>query len=288
LFEALRAGMGAEMRFSELIEEFEEHIRSEPAPEIFWKLAPELFTKVLEDRLHTEAVNELLAGIRDRDLPVTAHHTAGQFIALHTSPYSSWAIIFHKSPTRFLYLSPVDAIQARIGGDDLEVARFVCRQPDRFDILQPDLELVGQEAVAAPTGTVFNRHGRCEILDWRTAGSSSRPGVTLRVNSGLLADFEWAFDRVTRKPVGLSGIDPIQSNLTTIFSLLAAAGDRASIEHLRPFLDCSQHFLRWQAAQAIAAIDADEGRTSVAALVDDAHVEVRVAARRSLDQLAAA
>jgi len=276
------------MTFFELIAEMEARLKASASPDAFWKYAPELFSAVLENGLHTKAVNGLLAGIRDENLPITANHTAGQFIALHTSPYSSWAIIFHKSPIRFLYLSPVDALQVRIGGSELDVTRFHCEEPEAFDVLQPDLELIEGDPIPAPIGTVFARHGRREILDWQTGPGSLRPGVTLRINSGLLADFEWAFDRGTRRPVGLSGIDPVRSNMTTIFSLLASVGDQSSIEHLRPFLGSDKHFLRWHATQTIAAIDADEGKACVTALVDDPHVEVRSAARKSLEDLASA
>lgn len=276
------------MKFSELIEEMEAHLKASASPGEFWKHAPGLFSAVLENELHTKALNELLEGIRDENLPITANHTAGQFIALHTSPYSSWAIIFHKSPIRFLYLSPVDALQARIGGSKLDVTRFHCEEPAAFDILQPRLELVEDDPMSAPIDAVFTRHGRREILDWRTSPGSLRPGVTLRINSGLLADFEWAFDRGTKRPVGLSGIDPLKSNMTTIFSLLASVGDQSSIEHLRPFLGSDKHFLRWHAAQTIAAIDAAEGIACVTALADDPHVEVRSAARKSLEDFASA
>ena len=276
------------MEFAELIEELEARISASPSPDTFSRYAKELFSTVLENRLHVKAANELLAGIRDRDMPITALNTSGEFIALHTSAYCSWAIIFHKVPARFLYLSPVDAVQARIGGAELVVTRYSCAGPESFDILQPDLELVASAPIQAAVGEIFTRHGRREILDWQTVAGQTKTGATLRVNSGLRADFEWAVDRRTRRPLGLSGMDPVKSNLTTIFSLLGSIGDKSSIGPLQPFLASDKHFMRWSAAQAIAAIDAEAGVESVTALVDDPHVEVRNAARKSLERLVAA
>jgi hypothetical protein len=276
------------VEFSELIEELEARLMASPSPDTFSRYAPEVFSTVLQDRLHVKVMNELLSGIRDRNMPITALNTSGEFIALHTSAYCSWAIIFHKVRARFLYLSPVDALQARVGGAELFVTRYSCEEPEAFDILQPDLELVSSETVQAALGEVFTRHGRREILDWQTGAGETRTGTTLRVNSGLRADFEWAVDRETRRPVGLSGMDPVNSNMTTIFSLLASIGDKSSIESLRPFLASDKHFMRWSAAKAIAAIDAEAGMESVTALVDDPHLEVRNAARKSLDRLVAA
>jgi hypothetical protein len=274
--------------FSDLISEMDARLEAKPSAETFWEEIPALFSKVLAEGLHIKALNSLLAAVRDENMLVTAQHTAGQFVALHISPFSSWAIIFHKVPHQFLYLSPVDALQTAIGGADLEVTRYTCEQPSTFEVLQRDLPIVAGEPEAAPRGAIFTRHGCREILDWQTVAGADRPGVTLRVNSGLRAEFEWAVDRQTRRPVGLSGIDQVRSNLITIFSLLSSVGDPQSIEHLRPFLGADKHFVRWSAARTIAAIDAGEGLASVEALADDPHEEVRRAARNALAGLASA
>ena len=275
------------MTFSEIITGFDEAVRK-GGIDAFWNLAPGLFARALDEKLHVAALNQVLADVRDRNLPVTAHHTAGQFVALHTSPYSSWAMIFHRLPPTFLYLSPVDALQARIGGAELSVTRYSCEEPRSFDLLQPDLQLSQTEQSRAPLDVAFRRHGCREILDWASEEGAARPGVTLRVNSGLLAEFEWAFGRETKRPAGISGVDPVRSNLVTVFSLLASVGDRTSIEELKPFLGGDKHFVRWAAARAIAAIDPSEGVESIRALADDSHIEVRTAAREALNQLAAA
>jgi hypothetical protein len=275
------------LTFAAAIRELDDATRS-GGIEAFWALAPDLFSRVLVEKLHVAALNEILAGIRDKNLPITAHHTAGQFVALHTSPHSNWAMIFHRMPPTFLYLSPVDALQARIGGAELTITRYTCEQPKAFDLLQPDLRLTKGESSPAPLGEPFRRHGCREILDWSSEEGNCRAGVTLRVNSGLLAEFEWAFDRETLGPVGISGVDPVRSNLVTIFTLLASVGDPTSIEQLQPFLAGDKHFVRWAAARAIAAIDAAEGIASIRALANDPHSEVRMAARHALDQMASA
>ena len=276
------------MRFIELIEEVEAKIAETAAPDGFWQYMPSFFEKALSTGVYKKALNDILISIRDRSAPITAQHTAGQFIALHSTPWSNWSLIYHGDPARFLYLSPTDALQARVGGSDLLVGRYSCAQPASFEVLEPQLRLEEQGEAEAAVGAVFTRHGRHEILDWRASPGASRPGVTLRVNSGPLADFEWAFDRATLKPVGLTPIDPVESNLSTIFSLLSAVGDPGSVEHLEPFLASKRHFVRWNAAQAIAALDSDACVGALGTLADDPHPEVRAAARNSLQRLAAA
>lgn len=276
------------MRLIELIKEVEARIAEEASPDGFWRYMPSFFEEVISAGLYKTALNDILISIRDRSAPITAQHTAGQFIALHSTPWSNWSLIYHRDPASFLYLSPTDALQARVGGSDLLVGRFTCAQPASFEMLQPQLTLEDHGVREARLGTVFTRKGRHEILDWRAKSGAARPGVTLRVNSGPLADFEWAFDRSTLKPVGLTPIDPVESNLSTIFSLLSAVGDAGSVEHLEPFLTSKRHFVRWNAAQAIAALDVDACASALSRLADDPHPEVRAAARSSLQRLAAA
>lgn len=276
------------MTFGDRVRDFDDALKRRPDEGTFWELAPELFATVLREGLHIAALNGFLAGVRDRNMPVTANHPAGQFVALHMSPYSGWAIIFHQAPPTFLYLSPLDALQARIGGAELSVTRYSCPRPDSFDLLDRQLRLDPHSPQPAPLNAVFARHGCREILDWRSPAGSAHPGVTLRVNSGLRAEYEWAFDRETLQPIGLSAVDPVRSNLLTIFSLLASAGDDRSIPHLQPFLASDKHFVRWGAARAIAAIDRGEGMASLRALADDPHLEVRTAARTALETLASA
>lgn len=276
------------MRFAELVSDVEARIAEDTSDDSFLTHMPELFEHVLASGAYKKALNDILAAIRDHNKAITARHTAGQFIALHSTPWSNWSIIYHKDPARFLYLAPVDALQAPVGGSELSVGRFSCTRPVAFDMLQRDLELRDEGHRTGRRGEVFTRRGREEILDWSVAATAARPGVTLRVNSGPLDAFEWAFDRATMRAVGLSPIDPIESNLSTVFTLLAAVGERSSVEQLLPFLGSKRHFVRWNALQAIGALDEAACAEGLRCLADDPHPEVRKAARRALEPSRAA
>jgi hypothetical protein len=63
-----------------------------------------------------------------------------------------------------------------------------------------------------------------------------------------------------RTPVGKSGAnltpaDPIASNLTTMFDLLADIATPTSIECLEPFTRYELHFVGWRAIRSIFGID---------------------------------
>jgi hypothetical protein len=275
------------MSFTEELTTLDARIAESQSEEGFWEHVPPFFADTLRTGSYRKGLNEILIAVRDRNTPITAKHTAGQFIALHSSPWTNWSIIFHKRPAQFLYLSPVDALQARVGGTPLKVGRYSCKRPGSFDLLERDLPLTFDGCDEAKLDVQFERRGREQILDWSALDEEGGPGVTLRVNSGPLAPFEWAFDRTTLRPAGLSPIDPIESNVSTIFSLLAAVGERQSVEYLLPFLESERHFMRWNAIQAIAALDKDSSIAGLQRLADDPHPEVRAAARRSLAQLIA-
>ena len=271
------------MEFMDVVQSVDAEIERVRDSQSFYALAEKPFADVISLKLHVQALNKLLCAVRDEHLPITARHTSGRYIILHSSPLSSWALIFHDVPSQYLYLSPVYVLQANVGEpSSLSVERYCCSAPRDFGHLEDSVELgVGTSEDASP-GVVLKRNGTTDILDWRRADSQSRPGVTLRINSYALAPFEWAFDRKTRRPVGLSPIHSIESNLTTLLSLLAVCGNERTVEITQELLTHERHFLRWAAAKTIASLDGSAGVQAALRLADDAHPEVRAAARAAL------
>lgn len=174
-----------------------------------------------------------------------------------------------------------NVLQANVGVNDaLAVDRYVCVEPQDFSQLDRTIQLTGGHNEDCSFGTILKRRGTTDILDWRKSSDSIKPGVTLRINSLAVAQFEWAFDRQSRRAVGLSPVQGLESNLTTLLSLLAVCGNSRTIELAQPLLQHERHFLRWAAAKTIAALDSEAGWVAVQSLLDDPHPEVREVARR--------
>lgn len=271
------------MNFTDVALSVDESMARERDPAAFFEVARPAFQKVLDEGLHVSALNALLVRIRDEHLPITARHTSGRFIILHSSPLGSWALVFHDEPSKYLYLSPVHVLQSNIGSaTSLRVERYQCTAPSDFSRLDPAVELSFLREESCRPGEILERSGLTEVLDWRRSRVDRSAAVSLRLNSLALAPFVWAFERSSSKPVGLSPVEGLESNLSTLLTLLAVCGNGRTVELLEPLLHHERHFVRWAVARTIAALDADAGRRAASSLVNDVHPEVRAASKRAL------
>ncbi|WP_156457769.1 HEAT repeat domain-containing protein [Altererythrobacter sp. Root672] len=268
------------MEFNEIAQHLDDEIIRARDPDAFFDLSLSVFAEALARNLHVEVMNGILTQIRDNHLPITADRTSGSFIVLHRTPFSGWSVIFHNRITRYLYLSPINAIQSNIGKtDSVKVVRYRCNRPNDFSVLDRDLSITEIESVTPGKNQIVMRPGSTDILDWRPASDTGARGLTLRLNGSPLESFEWTFSRETNKAIALAPIESFESNLTTLLTLLSTCGNGETVDLVLPLLQHERHFVRWAAAQTIAAIDEEAGLKAIAKLTSDPHPEVRSLAR---------
>lgn len=236
----------------------------------------------ISSKLYVNAMNDVVRGVAERDRVANINITNGAFIFFSANSHSNWSFIFHKRKLDYLYLSPLSVVQAQIQGPALQLSQYKCVGLDSLDTFNPEASLELVDAKLASKGELFSRKARSEILDWHSATPDAEPGVTIRVNSVTPSSFEWYFDRATFLPRGMIPINVVDSNVTTLLSLLQVAGNQDSIDCVQPLLSSPAHYVRWAAAQTIAAINAEQGVLTIRELVNDPHEEVRTAARGHL------
>lgn len=266
--------------FSDLVLEGDELIaRSNSDFEAFMAIEP-IFTQLVSGREFLHALHGLLeenlAGKRE----VTPDISSGQFMVLHGSRIASWAILNHGRRNRHLYLAPAHSMSASIAAAPVAIHRFDAPADLDLSVLREDVQLVDRGQAIPEINEIFSKDGRREILD--VAPAANRPALTFRVNTMPFDDFEWSFDRSTLRPLQISSMKQVDSNLTTIFDLLAAVRSPRSLEHLERYAIHPTHFVRWKAIQTISAIDKEMALLFVKGAADDRHPHVRAAARATL------
>lgn len=240
------------------------------------------FNAIVDERLYIPRLNAIIAANLAGKMEVTPDLSSGQFFLLHGSPVASWAILIHSRRSRHLYLTPSHSMSAHITDAPVTVDRY--QVPSGFDLQTYDeaVQLRLKDSGQPSERSVFVKHGTQEILDVTPA--ATEPAYTLRVNTVPFGDFEWSFSRETLRPVQMNAVKRLDSNLTTIFDLLAAVGSPDSLDQLDTYTKHPAHFVRWRAVQTIGAIDEARGAELVLEAVNDPHPHVREAARTTLAQ----
>lgn len=267
---------------AELAQSFDDHLPDQVSFDALASAEP-LFAKAVADKLHLEAMHKLLRRNLEEQFEVTPDISSGPFVVLYGSRKTTWAILRHIGHSRQIYLSPTHTISAKVAGGALRLNRYSVA--DQFDLERFDASVRIQEVDARlmEEGEIHLKDGKSEITDFHAKAGA--PAFSLRVNTLPFNDYEWAFDRTTMRAASISGIRQAESNLTTIFDLLAAVGSPRSIEHVGRFVGHPMHFVRWKAAQTLFSINGEAGLYAVRGLENDPHPEIRAAACRTLTAL---
>ncbi len=278
----------------EVFDEFAAHANSEIEKhdvedfDAFIEIAGNSLRHAIKEKLYISALNQLLGNLAKKEQVVNISTTNGSFIFFSANSHSNWSFIFHGKPQKFLYLSPLSVVQSYICGAGLSVERFHCEPQPSMDELNSGVRLTAEGAQAAKPGQIYSRKARSQILDWhslddRGVDNPPGPGVTIRINSVIPSSFEWYFDRTALRPLGMIPINVLESNVTTLLSLLAVAGDDHTVDYVKPLVESPVHYIRWAAVQTISALNSAQGLSCLTKLAEDAHPEVRTAARAHLD-----
>ncbi|MGH6616344.1 HEAT repeat domain-containing protein [Sphingomonas sp.] len=266
--------------------EFDDRIKKKDIdPDSFFSAEP-IFQQIIDQRLYVDRMNAVLRSVFDRATRTNALLTAGTFMTLHSSEYSTWVIMEHKRKSQFLYMTPVHSFQSPISGSGYAIDRYSLIGETLTNQISSNTKVELAQREQVKTNSVFKKSAVGEIVDTIVEDLEVR-SLSLRVSSKPLSDFQINFDRENLSVFGITPVNPMLSNLTTIFDLLADVADAPSADYLEPFINHEQHFIRWHAMKSIYAIDKEAGLKLIDRARDDPHDHVRAAALETLSRVSA-
>lgn len=147
-----------------------------------------------------------------------------------------------------------------------------------------DSQVAAQEAGVRPViyGDLVSKRPE-SIVD--IGGLDSGPVDFVRLSLPPAGNFEWAFSRDTLHATSITTTRYGESNLLGILDLLAQAGNERSEDLLTKLAGHSLHFVRWRAIQSLVQLNQIRGMEILSVAAEDVHPELRVAARRSLENV---
>lgn len=98
-------------------------------------------------------------------------------------------------------------------------------------------------------------------------------------------DYSWEYNAQTLRPSRIASVNVNTERLNVISDMLSMIGNDQSVSALILLCNHSSHSVRWNAVNALINLDYDRGLKMVENMTMDSHVEVREAAKESLEFL---
>lgn len=181
-------------------------------------------------------------------------------------------------PPRGLYLHPQHYMARNVGRFPVTVRRYIPDRPIQNDIYDPQALLELRDVFQLAPGESLERNGHTDVLDWESEGGT---GFVLRLHSESVGDYEWAFDRETLAPKGVTVLDRFASQITTVMQMLTALGAPVGQDFIETGLNSPQFHVRWETVKMIDQIAPDLVPNVIERLRDDPHPAIRRAAEKS-------
>jgi hypothetical protein len=272
--------------FDDAVTEFDARIREGNIDKINFFSNKSIFQSILDEQFYIERMNVVLKSVLDRTAQTNLYLITGTFVSLHSSDVSNWIVIGHGKKSEFLYMTPIHSFQSPISGSGYVIERYNLVDESSFEQINNDARIEFVERQKIEPFHIAQKSGYGEIIDI-IDDEGGKKSFSLRVSSNPTNPFQINFDRRSMKTFGITPVDPMSSNLTTIFDLLADISSPKSIEYLVPFSNHDLHFVRWRAIRSIFSIDESIGLDLVERACTDSHAHVRAAANQTLSQLSA-
>ncbi len=210
---------------------------------------------------------------RDRN-SLTINVTRGYAISLATID----------QPPASLYLYPQHYMARNVGQVPLKVLRYKCDRPILNDVYDPHARLEPQDEIILHPGESIERNGHNDVLDWKIDGA---PGFVLRLHSESLGNYEWAFDRKTRGPSGVTVLDASASQLATAMQMLTTLGAPIDEDFIETGLASPHFHVRWETLKTISHVAPEKVRETLKRMATDPHPAIRSAVEKTISLNAA-
>lgn len=196
-----------------------------------------------------------------------------------TKGYAVSLAMIDEPPTG-LYLYPQHYMARNVGRTPIKVRRYTPDRPVRNDIYDPAVRLELRDEFELPPGESLERNGYTDAIDWQSEGET---GFVLRLHSEQVGHYEWAFDRETRAPKGVTVLDSYSSQMTTVMQMLTAMGTPVDKDFIETGLASPYFHVRWEAMKMIGQLAPELVPQTLARLRKDPHPAIRRAAERTLE-----
>ena len=188
-------------------------------------------------------------------------------------------------PPDGLYLFPQHYMARNVGRAPLRVLCYAPDRPVQNDIYDPDVRLELRDEIELQPGDSLERNGHTDVLDWVCAEST---GFALRLHSESVGNYEWAFDRKTLAPKGVTVLDSYSSQVTTVMQMLTALGTSVPRDFTERGLTSPYFHVRWETLKMIGQLAPELAPDAIERLRQDPHPAIRRAAERTVQMNAAA
>lgn len=217
--------------------------------------------------------NKDLLVFRDRNA-LTINVTKGYAVSL--------AMI--DQPASGLYLYPQHYMARNVGRTSLKVRRYTPDRPVQNDIYDPNVRLELRDEFELAPGASLERNGYTDVLDWETEGET---GFVLRLHSEQVGQYEWAFDRETRTPRGVTVLDSFSSQMTTVMQMLTTLQTPVDRDFIESGLTSPFFHVRWETLKMMGELAPALVPETLERLRNDPHPAIRRAAEKTIAMNAA-
>jgi len=97
--------------------------------------------------------------------------------------------------------------------------------------------------------------------------------------------YSWEYNSISLKPTRIVLRDINYARLGATAKILGNIGDQNSMDLLLRLSQHKSHIVRWEAVRALINIDFDEGSSMLKKMTKDEHIEISMAAKRSVQML---
>jgi hypothetical protein len=182
-------------------------------------------------------------------------------------------------PPDGLFLYPQHYLARNVGRVPLTVRRYRPDRPVQNDVYDPAVRLELHNEFQLEPGQSLERDGYADVLDW---GPTEETGYVLRLHSESLGTYEWAFDRQTGAPRGVTVLDSYSSQITTVMQMLTAMDTPVDEDFIEMGLTSRYFHVRWETLKMIGQLAPERVQATVERLSSDPHPVIRQAAERTL------
>jgi hypothetical protein len=266
-------------KFYRIIRELDEFL-TPGVGENFWSARP-IFAEMDRSFLSGWAISRLKNLLSETDFLVFRDRNT---LTINVTKGYAVSLSMINRPSADLFLYPQHYMARNVGHAPLDVGRYGMDRAIQNDVYDPDVRLVPRGACELRPTQSIERNGYEDVLDWR---SEEQTGYVLRLHSESLGDYEWAFDRATGAPKGVTVLDSHSSQVATVMQMLTSLGAPLDEEFAESGL-ASRHFhVRWETLKMINRLAPGNTEQALERLKDDPHPAIRRAVEKTLGMNAA-
>ena len=244
--------------------------------EQFWSARP-IFAEMDRSFVNGWSIGRIREILDEKELLVFRDRNA---LTINVTRGYAVSLAMIDEPPPGLYLYPQHYMARNVGRRALKVYRYAPDRPVQNDIYDSNVRLRLRDEVDLQPGESIERNGYTDVLDWKAEGET---GFVLRLHSEQVGSYEWAFDRETLTPRGVTVLDSYSSQMTTVMQMLTALETPVSRDFVETGLTSPHFHVRWETLKIVSQLAPELVPETLEKLRDDPHPAIRRAAERTIE-----